>query len=76
MMLKNINVGDRVKLQSVGVESYIIGEVCKICEDKITISSNYFDDFSISMDIIIYLKKNINFIKKYRTYVLFYGKIF
>lgn len=57
MTQKNINIGDRVKILLAGAENYIIGEVCKICEDKITISSNYFDDLSISMDIIIHLQK-------------------
>ncbi|MCR1821890.1 hypothetical protein [Terrisporobacter muris] len=55
MDFSNVYIGDMVKVKVVGAKNFVIGEVVKISEGKITISNNYFDDLNI--DIVLCLIK-------------------
>lgn len=57
MNFSNVYIGDMVKVKVVGAKDFVIGEVVKISEGKITISNNYFDDLNINIDIVLCLIK-------------------
>lgn len=57
MDFSNVYIGDMVKVKVVGAKDFVIGEVVKISEGKITISNNYFDDLNINIDIVLCLIK-------------------